>query len=68
MLPPSTYKVINMKPLRLSLAIILLTVSLALLIWGFWPAKRETRVQPISPSEMTLPTPQSFILDLWPVS
>jgi hypothetical protein len=57
-----------MKSLRLSLAIILFTVSLSFLIWGFWPAQRETRVQPILPSEMTLPTPQSFILDLWPVS
>jgi hypothetical protein len=56
-----------MKALRLSLAIILLTVSLSLLIWGFWPAQRETRVQPILPSEMTLPTPQSVIPDLWPV-
>ncbi|MCJ7435009.1 MAG: hypothetical protein MUO77_16120 [Anaerolineales bacterium] len=57
-----------MKTLRLSIALILLTVSLALLIWGFWPAKRETRIQPISPIEMTLPTPQSFIPDFGPVS
>jgi hypothetical protein len=56
-----------MKKLRLSLAIILLAVSLTLLIWGFWPVRRETRIQPVLPSEMTLPTPQSFILDSWPV-
>jgi len=57
-----------MKTLRLSLAIILLAISLILLIWGFLPVKRETRVQPVLPSEMTLPTPQSFILDPGSVS
>ncbi len=52
-----------MKRLRLFLAIIILAVSIALLVWGFWPVQRETRVQPISPSEMTLPTPQSYHFD-----
>ncbi|MBI5842161.1 MAG: hypothetical protein HZB19_18905 [Chloroflexi bacterium] len=52
-----------MKKIRLALAIIIFTVSLSLLIWGFWPAERETRVQPISPSEMQLPTPQSLRFD-----
>jgi hypothetical protein len=49
-----------MKRIRLALAILILTISLTLLIWGFWPAQRETRVQPISPSEMQLPTPSSL--------
>ena len=56
-----------MKRFRFSLALVLLIVSLSLLIWGFWPTKRETHIQPISPTEMTLPTSQSFIPDLWPV-
>jgi hypothetical protein len=36
---------------------------MALLIWGLAPARRETRIQNISPSEMQLPTPSSLQLD-----
>jgi hypothetical protein len=45
-----------MKNIRLILALILVTVSLALLIWGFWPMERETRVLNIPPAELVLPT------------
>lgn len=45
---------------RLILVIVILTISISLLIWGFAPARRETRVQPISPSELQLPTPSTF--------
>jgi hypothetical protein len=41
----------------------ILAISIYLLIWGFAPAKRETRIQNISPSEMQLPTPSSLNLD-----
>jgi hypothetical protein len=51
-----------MKSLRLALAVIILSVSIALLIWGFSPNPRETRIQTISPTEMQLPTPSSFQL------
>jgi len=51
------------RSLRFLIAFLILTVSLALLLWGFWPTRRETRVTPIQPSDMTLPTPSSFFLD-----
>jgi hypothetical protein len=38
----------------------ILVISIALLIWGFAPTRRETRVQPIPPSELQLPTPDAF--------
>ena len=51
------------RKLRLILAIIILTISISLLIWGLAPARRETRIQDISPSEMQLPTPSSLHFD-----
>ena len=47
--------------LRILLAIIILTISISLLIWGYAPSQHETRVQPISPSELQLPTPEAFL-------
>jgi len=41
--------------LRLTIAILLLTVSISLLVWGYTPNPREIRVQPVSPAEMQLP-------------
>jgi hypothetical protein len=52
-----------MKKLRLFLGVVILVVSIALLAWSYWPAARETRIQPISPSEMQLPTPSSLRFD-----
>ncbi|MEW6403880.1 MAG: hypothetical protein AB1649_18960 [Chloroflexota bacterium] len=52
-----------MKRFRYFLGIIILVASLALLIWSYWPVPRETRVQPISPSEMQLPTPEALRFD-----
>lgn len=43
------------KKIRLFLAVIILAISISLLIWAYTPNARETRVQPISPSEMQLP-------------
>ena len=57
-----------MKKIRLVLAVIILTVSIALLLWGFFPNPRETRIQNISPDEMQLPTPSSLHINLWPVT
>ncbi|MBI5295886.1 MAG: hypothetical protein HY869_10445 [Chloroflexi bacterium] len=55
--------------LRLLAAVLILAVSLTLLVWGFWPTRRETLVTPIQPSNLTLPTPSSFFpdpgTDLW---
>jgi len=50
-----------MRKLRLALAFVIIFISLAVLVWGFWPAARERHILPIVPSEMTLPTPSSFV-------
>ncbi|MBL8089877.1 MAG: hypothetical protein JNJ43_06095 [Anaerolineales bacterium] len=53
-----------MKKLRLFLAIIILTISISLLIWGFLPSRTEIRIQEISPQEMQLPTPSSYHFEI----
>ena len=49
------------RKIRIVLGILILAISLSLLVWGFLPARRETRIQPIPPAELQLPTPASFI-------
>jgi hypothetical protein len=56
------------KKIRLFLAIIILTISISLLIWAYWPNAHETRDQPITPTEMQLPTPSSYLPCLVAVS
>jgi len=51
------------RKIRLVLAIIILTVSLSLLLWGIWPNLMETRILPVDPSQMQLPTPVSFYME-----
>jgi hypothetical protein len=51
-----------MRRVRVILGIIILIVSIALLIWGFRPTRHEIRTQPISPTELQLPTPASFLI------
>jgi len=51
-----------MKKIRLILTIIILTISITFLMWGFLPNRTETRIQEISPQEMQLPTPSSLHL------
>jgi hypothetical protein len=48
------------RQLQVVLGMIILILSLALLIWGLMPPRREIRTQPISPTELQLPTPTSF--------
>lgn len=43
--------------LRLFLAVLILSISIALLAWGYAPNPREVRVQPVAPAEMQLPAP-----------
>ena len=50
-----------MKTLRLTLALIFLVASLALLAWGFAPNWREVRRQPIEPTQMQLPAPEGYL-------
>jgi hypothetical protein len=51
------------RKIRLLLAILILTISLALLIWGLWPNLVETRIVPVDPGQMQLPTPVSFYME-----
>ncbi|RPJ22270.1 MAG: hypothetical protein EHM33_23950 [Chloroflexi bacterium] len=52
---------------RVILGMIILVLSCALLIWGLLPARREVRTQPISPTDLQLPTPSSFLVQPEPV-
>jgi len=45
------------KKIRLFLTLLILSISAALLMWGYAPNPRETRIQTISPAEMQLPAP-----------
>lgn len=47
--------------IRIILGIVILVLSIALLVWGFAPVRHEIRTQPISPTELQLPTPESFL-------
>lgn len=51
---------------RIILGILILTVSIALLIWGFKPLDHITRTQPIAPQDLQLPTPIS--LQIYPMA
>ena len=50
-----------MRRVRIVLGLIILIISVGLLIWGFMPARHEVRSQPISPTELQLPTPASYL-------
>ncbi|HXF86697.1 MAG TPA: hypothetical protein VNK49_15045 [Anaerolineales bacterium] len=54
--------------LRVLLGVLILIISLALLIWGFMPLARETRIQTIPPADLQLPTPSSLLPQPEPVS
>jgi len=46
---------------RFIFAVLVLVTSLAVLAWSFLPGARIVRRQKILPTEMQLPTPQSYI-------
>ena len=52
-----------MRRVRILVGIAILIISMALLIWGLLPSRREVRTQPISPTELQLPSPSSFLLE-----
>jgi hypothetical protein len=52
-----------MRRLRIVLGIIILILSLSLLIWGLLPMRREVRTQPISPTDLQLPTSTSSLVN-----
>ncbi len=51
------------RKIRLLLAILILGLSLALLAWGLWPTLMETRIVPVEPGQMQLPTPVSYYME-----
>jgi hypothetical protein len=55
-----------MRGFRVALGIVIVILSIALLLWGFLPARREIRTQPILPTELQLPTPVSLHLPNFP--
>jgi hypothetical protein len=55
------------RKLRILLGLLILVVSMTLLAWSLWPAEYETRIVPVEPVQMQLPTPSSFLPGPWPV-
>jgi len=51
------------RKIRLVLTIVILAISLVLLLWGIWPNQEETRIVPVDPGQMQLPTPVSFYME-----
>jgi hypothetical protein len=54
--------------IRVILGVLILVVSIALLVWAYKPLDHKILTQPISPSDMQLPTPISLHFDPIPVS
>jgi hypothetical protein len=54
---------------RLFLSLLFLSISLPLLVWGFWPPRRETRVLPLlpAPGMLSLPEARTIRLKFLPV-
>ena len=52
-----------MRRVRTILGMIILIFSIIILLWGILPARHEIRSQPISPTELQLPTPVTFRFD-----
>ena len=50
------------RQVRVVVGITILILSLTLLVWGLLPMRRETRIQPISPTELQLPTPATIFI------
>lgn len=55
----------NPRRARRLLGILILLVSLILLIWGLWPLAIEVRAVPVSPPDMQLPEPGSWLPGLF---
>jgi len=50
------------RKLRIFLGVLILIVSITLLAWSLWPAQYQTRIVPMGPEQMELPTPVSYYL------
>lgn len=49
--------------IRIILGVLILAISIALLVWAYRPLDRITNTQPISPSDLQLPTPVSLLVE-----
>ena len=58
-----------MRTIRLILSILFIAVSLPLLVWGFWPPRRETVILPLLPADgmPSLPEARTIHLTFSPV-
>jgi hypothetical protein len=52
------------RKLRIFLGLVILLLSITLLAWSLWPAEYETRIVPVEPVQMQLPTPVSLYVGL----
>jgi hypothetical protein len=50
------------RKIRIFLVVVILAASLTLLAWSLWPAEYQTRIVPVGPGQMGLPTPASYYL------
>lgn len=50
------------RKIRIFLGVIILALSMALLVWSLWPMEYETRILPVNPEQMQLPTPVSYVM------
>ncbi len=48
------------RKIRWTIVLLVLIISVGILIWGIWPAGVETQSIPIAPSDLGLPTPSGF--------
>jgi hypothetical protein len=48
------------------LGLLLLVASLLLLVFASWPVERVTQSEPLNPTDLTLPTPESFLVPALP--
>jgi hypothetical protein len=55
----------SVKAMRRMVGILILLLSLALLIWAFWPIEQINLTVPIPLQNMQMPTPAGLILALW---
>jgi hypothetical protein len=53
------------KSLRRMLGLLILLVSLALLIWAFWPMEQTNLTIPIPLENMRMPTPAGLLFAGW---
>jgi uncharacterized membrane protein len=49
------------KRIRLIFALVVLVISLALLVWAFWPFGHLKDILTIPPGKLQLPTPGGFL-------